>query len=235
MDRLDRRLIQLKIEREAVRKEKDEGSVRRFGLIQDEIAKLEREAADLDEVWKAEKAAAQGSKQFMEDIEKARLQIEDLKRKGDFNKVAELQYGTLPELEKKLHSAQAKEAAKAAKAPAAAANRGRREDRRGRLARHRIPVSKRCRANATSCCRWRPAARRVVGQDEAITAVADAIRRSRAGLSDPTGHSQLSVPGPHRRRQDRAVQCAGRFLFDSDDHMIRVDMSGTWKSTASAA
>jgi ATP-dependent Clp protease ATP-binding subunit ClpB len=112
MDKLDRRLIQLKIEREAVRKEKDEASIKRMGLIEEEIAKLEREYADLEEIWKAEKAAAQGSAQVKEEIERIKFQIEELKRKGDFNKVAELQYGKLPELEKRLKDAQAKEPAR---------------------------------------------------------------------------------------------------------------------------
>ncbi|HMX09827.1 MAG TPA: Clp protease N-terminal domain-containing protein, partial [Burkholderiaceae bacterium] len=114
MDRLDRRLIQLKIEREAVRKEKDEASIKRLGLIEEEIGKLEREYADLEEIWKAEKAQAQGSAQVKEEIERIKLQIEEWKRKGDFNKVAELQYGKLPELEKRLKEAQAKEAGKKA-------------------------------------------------------------------------------------------------------------------------
>src|SRR5689334_23672453 len=112
MDRLDRRLIQLKIEREAVKKEKDEASQKRLGLISDEIGKLEREYADLEEIWKAEKATAQGSAHVKEEIDRTRFQIEELKRKGDFNKVAELQYGKLPELEKTLKDAQAKEAKK---------------------------------------------------------------------------------------------------------------------------
>jgi ATP-dependent Clp protease ATP-binding subunit ClpB len=103
----------LQIEREAVKKEKDEASKKRLGLIEEEIAKLQREYADLDEVWKAEKAAAQGSANVKEEIEQIKFQIEELKRKGDFNKVAELQYGKLPELEKRLKEAQAKESGKA--------------------------------------------------------------------------------------------------------------------------
>src|SRR3954452_16000167 len=113
MDKLDRRLIQLQIEREAVTKEKDEASQKRLGLLEEQITKLQREAADLDEIWKAEKAAAQGSAHVKEEIDRIKSQIEDLKRKGDFNKVAELQYGRLPELERTLKDAQAKEAGKA--------------------------------------------------------------------------------------------------------------------------
>ncbi len=112
MDKLDRRLIQLKIEREAVRKEKDEASIKRMGLIEEEIAKLEREAADLEEIWKSEKATAQGSAQVKEEIDRIRHQIDESTRKGNFDKVAELQYGKLPELEKRLKEAQAKETGK---------------------------------------------------------------------------------------------------------------------------
>ena len=112
MDRLDRRLIQLKIEREAVRKEKDEGSIKRSGLIEEEISKRDREYTDLEEIWKTEKAAAQGSAHVKEEIDRIRGQIDELKRKGDFNKVAELQYGKLPELEKRLKEAQSAETGK---------------------------------------------------------------------------------------------------------------------------
>ena len=105
MDRLDRRLIQLKIEREAVRKEKDEASQKRLALLEEEMQKLEQEYADLEEIWKAEKASAQGSAQIKEEIDRLRFQIEEYTRKGDFNKVAELQYGRLPELEKRLKEA----------------------------------------------------------------------------------------------------------------------------------
>ncbi len=113
MDRLDRRMIQLKIEREAVKKEKDEASQRRLGLIEDELAKLEREYADLEEIWKSEKASAQTSGDVLAEIDRIKIQIEELKRKGDFNKVAELQYGRLPDLERRLKEAQAHEEAKA--------------------------------------------------------------------------------------------------------------------------
>lgn len=229
MDRLDRRLIQLKIEREAVRKEKDEGSVRRFGLIEEEIAKLEREGADLDEIWKAEKAAAQGSKQFMEDIEKARAQIEDLKRKGDFNKVAELQYGTLPELEKKLHAAQAKEAGKAkgGKPQLLRTLVGAEEIAEVVSRATGIPVSKLMQGERDKLLQMEAKLHeRVVGQDEAIVAVADAIRRSRAGLSDPNRPlGSFLFLGPTGVGKTELCKALAGFLFDSDDHMIRVDMS----------
>ena len=142
MDKLDRRLIQLQIEREAVRSEKDEASQAPPRLIEEEIGRLQKEIADLDEIWKAEKAAAQGSAHLLEEIDRTRSQIEELKRKGDFNKVAELQYGKLPELEKQLKEAQATRAeeGRRRRPAAAAAHAGRRRgDRRGRGARHRHP------------------------------------------------------------------------------------------------
>jgi ATP-dependent Clp protease ATP-binding subunit ClpB len=230
MDKLDRRLIQLKIEREAVRKEKDEGSVRRFGLIADEIAKLEREAADLDEIWKAEKAAAQGSKQFMEDIESAKAQIESLKRKGDFNAVAELQYGKLPELEKRLKEAQAKEAGKAKGGQGPQLLRtvvGAEEIAEVVSRATGIPVSKLMQGERDKLLQMEAKLHeRVVGQDEAIVAVADAIRRSRAGLSDPNRPlGSFLFLGPTGVGKTELCKALAGFLFDSDDHMIRVDMS----------
>jgi ATP-dependent Clp protease ATP-binding subunit ClpB len=233
MDKLDRRLIQLKIEREAVRKEKDEASVKRFGLIEEEIAKLEREAADLDEIWKSEKAAAQGSAQIKEEIERTKAQIEDLKRKGDFNKVAELQYGRLPELEGKLNAAQAKEAGKA---------KGAKEGKGPQLLRTMvtaeeiaevvsratgIPVSKLMQGERDKLLQMEDKLhQRVVGQDEAIVAVADAIRRSRAGLSDPNRPlGSFLFLGPTGVGKTELCKALAGFLFDSEDHMIRVDMS----------
>jgi len=233
MDKLDRRLIQLKIEREAVRKEKDEASVRRMGLIEDDIARIEREYADLEEIWKAEKAAAQGSAQLKEEIDRIRFQIEELKRKGDFNRVAELQYGKLPELEKKLHAAQAKEEGKA---------KGAKEGRGPQLLRTMvgaeeiaevvsratgIPVSKLMQGERDKLLQMEEKLHeRVVGQDEAIVAVADAIRRSRAGLSDPNRPlGSFLFLGPTGVGKTELCKALAGFLFDSDDHMIRVDMS----------
>jgi ATP-dependent Clp protease ATP-binding subunit ClpB len=233
MDKLDRRLIQLKIEREAVRKEKDEASVKRMALIEDEIAKLEREAADLDEIWKAEKAQAQGSAHVKEEIDRIKGQIEDLKRKGDFNKVAELQYGKLPELEKTLHAAQAKETGKA---------KGAKEGKGPQLLRTMvgaeeiaevvsratgIPVSKLMQGERDKLLQMEVKLHeRVVGQDEAITAVADAIRRSRAGLSDPNRPlGSFLFLGPTGVGKTELCKALAGFLFDSEDHMIRVDMS----------
>src|SRR5437867_2595887 len=231
MDKLDRRLIQLKIEREAVKKEKDEASRKRASLIEEEIARLEREAADLEEIWKSEKAAAQGSAHLKEEIDRTRTQIEEWKRKGDFNKVAELQYGKLPELEKKLKDAQAKEAKGAAG-----------EGKRAQLLRTMvgaeeiaevvaratgIPVSKLMQGERDKLLQMETKLHdRVVGQDEAISAVANAIRRSRSGLSDPNRPTgSFLFLGPTGVGKTELCKALAGFLFDSEDHLIRVDMS----------
>jgi ATP-dependent Clp protease ATP-binding subunit ClpB len=229
MDKLDRRLIQLKIEREAVKKEKDEGSQRRLGLIETEIGKLEREYADLEEIWKAEKAAAQGSAHVKEEIERIRTQIEDLKRKGDFNKVAELQYGKLPELEKTLKEAQAKEAGKkeGGKAQLLRTMVGAEEIAEVVARATGIPVSKLMQGERDKLLQMEAKLHeRVVGQDEAITAVADAIRRSRAGLSDPNRPlGSFLFLGPTGVGKTELCKALATFLFDSPDHMVRIDMS----------
>jgi ATP-dependent Clp protease ATP-binding subunit ClpB len=229
MDRLDRRLIQLKIEREAVRKEKDEASQKRLGLITDEIAKLEREYADLEEIWKAEKATAQGSAHLKEEIDKIRFQIEELKRRGDFNKVAELQYGRLPELEKKLKEAQAKEAGKAegGKPQLLRTLVGAEEIAEVVARATGIPVSKLMQGERQKLLEMEDKLhQRVVGQDEAIRAVSDSIRRSRAGLSDPNRpYGSFLFLGPTGVGKTELCKALASFLFDSEDHLIRVDMS----------
>lgn len=230
MDKLDRRLIQLKIEREAVKKEKDEASQKRLGLITDEIAKLEREYADLEEIWKAEKATAQGSAHVKEEIDRIRTQIEDLKRKGDFNKVAELQYGKLPELEKTLKDAQSKEAKKGA-------DKGRPQLLRTMVGAEEIaevvaratgiPVSKLMQGERDKLLQMEGKLHeRVVGQDEAIAAVANAIRRSRSGLSDPNRPTgSFLFLGPTGVGKTELCKALANFLFDSEEHLIRLDMS----------
>ncbi|MEO7851671.1 MAG: Clp protease N-terminal domain-containing protein, partial [Rubrivivax sp.] len=189
MDRLDRRMIQLKIEREAVRKEKDEASQKRMGLIEGEITRLDREYADLEEIWQAEKAAAQGSAHVKEAIDRIRTQIEEFKRKGDFNRVAELQYGKLPELERTLKDAQATEAKKGADKtrPQLLRTMVGAEEIAEVVARATgIPVSKLMQGERDKLLQMESKLHeRVIGQDEAIAAVANAIRRSRSGLSDP--------------------------------------------------
>jgi ATP-dependent Clp protease ATP-binding subunit ClpB len=230
MDKLDRRLIQLKIEREAVKKEKDEASQKRLGLITDEIARLEREYADLEEIWKSEKAQAQGSAHLKEEIDKARFSIEEFKRKGDFNKVAELQYGRLPELEKKLKEAQAKETGKASKggAPQLLRTMVGAEEIAEVVARATgIPVAKLMQGERDKLLQMEAKLHeRVVGQDEAITAVANAIRRSRAGLSDPNRPmGSFLFLGPTGVGKTELCKALAGFLFDSDAHMVRIDMS----------
>jgi len=229
MDRLDRRLIQLKIEREAVKKEKDEASQKRLGLIEEEIVKLEREAADLEEIWKAEKAQAQGSAHIKEEIDRARTQIEEFKRKGDFNKVAELQYGKVPELEKKLKEAQASETGKgAAGRPQLLRTLVGAEEIAEVVARATgIPVSKLMQGERDKLLQMEDRLhQRVVGQDEAIRAVADAIRRSRAGLSDPNRPTgSFLFLGPTGVGKTELCKALATFLFDTEEAMIRIDMS----------
>ena len=235
MDKLDRRLIQLQIEREAVRREKDEASKKRFDLIEVEIEKLQREAADLDEIWKAEKAAAQGSAHVKEEIDRIRTQIEEFKRKGDFNKVAELQYGRLPELEKTLKDAQAKETKKGAEGKTRGGGKpqllrtmvGAEEIAEVVARATGIPVSKLMQGERDKLLQMENKLHeRVVGQNEAITAVADAIRRSRSGLSDPNRPTgSFLFLGPTGVGKTELCKALAGFLFDSVDHLIRLDMS----------
>ena len=230
MDKLDRRLIQLQIEREAVRREKDEGSRKRFGLIEEEIGKLQREAADLDEIWKSEKAAAQGSAQVKEEIDRIRHQIEEWKRKGDFNRVAELQYGKLPDLEKKLKDAQAGETKRAADKtrPQLLRTMVGAEEIAEVVARATgIPVAKLMQGERDKLLQMEVKLHdRVVGQDEAISAVANAIRRSRSGLSDPNRPTgSFLFLGPTGVGKTELCKALAGFMFDSEDHMIRLDMS----------
>ena len=229
MDKLERRLIQLKIEREAVRKEKDDASQKRMSLIEEEILKLQKEYADLEEVWKSEKAQAQGGAVIKEEIDRTRFQIEELKRKGDFNKVAELQYGKLPELEKRM------KAANAVDAPDGQAHVMRllrtqvgAEEIAAVVARSTgIPVSKLMQGEREKLLLMEERLHaRVVGQDEAIVAVSNAIRRSRAGLSDPSRPTgSFLFLGPTGVGKTELCKALAGFLFDSEDHLVRIDMS----------
>jgi len=229
LDRLDRRLIQLQIEREAVRREKDESSLKRFGLIEEEIGKLQKEIADLDEVWQAEKAEDQGSKGFLEERDSIRFQIEEFTRKGDFNKVAELQYGKLPELEKRLKAAQDSEATKgASKVPKLMRTQVGAEEIAEVVSRATgIPVAKMMQGEKDKLLQMEGKLHeRVVGQAEAIQAVANAIRRSRSGLSDPNRPTgSFLFLGPTGVGKTELCKALAGFLFDSEDHLIRVDMS----------
>ena len=230
LDRLDRRVIQLKIEREAVKREKDEASIKRLGLIEDEIKKLEREVSDLEDIWKAEKAQAQGSAHVKEEIDRIRFQIEEFKRKGDFNKVAELQYGKLPDLEKRLKEAQDKENAKGkdASKPTLLRTQVGAEEIAEVVARATgIPVSKLMQGERDKLLTMEDKLHeRVVGQEEAIVAVSDAIRRSRAGLSDPNRpYGSFLFLGPTGVGKTELCKALAGFLFDSEEHLIRIDMS----------
>ncbi len=229
MDKLDRRLIQLQIEREAVRKEKDEASQKRFELINEEITRLQKEIADLDEIWKAEKANAQGGAQVRDELEKIKIQIEEFTRKGDFNKVAELQYGKLPELEKRLKEAQASEATKGKGAPPRLLRTqvGAEEIAEVVSRATGIPVSKMMQGERDKLLQMEDKLhQRVVGQSEAITAVANAIRRSRAGLGDPNRPTgSFLFLGPTGVGKTELCKALAGFLFDSEDHLVRIDMS----------
>ncbi|ANQ84733.1 ATP-dependent chaperone ClpB [Azoarcus olearius] len=226
MDKLERRLIQLKIEQEAVKRETDEASQRRLLLIRDEIDKLEREYANLDEVWRSEKASVQGSQHIKEEIEKLRAQMAEMQRKGQFDKLAELQYGKLPQLEAQLKAAET-------------AGSG---ERQFKLLRTQvgaeeiaevvsratgIPVSKMMQGERDKLLKMEERLHgRVVGQDEAVRLVSDAIRRSRAGLADENRpYGSFLFLGPTGVGKTELCKTLAEFLFDSEEHLIRIDMS----------
>jgi ATP-dependent Clp protease ATP-binding subunit ClpB len=227
LDKLERRLIQLKIEREAMRREKDEASKKRFELIEDEIKKLEKEFSNLEEIWKSEKAQLQGSKHIKEEIEQIRLKIEEATRKGEWQKVSELQYGKLPELETQL-----KQAAKAETAKPQANRMLRTEVGADEIAEvvsraTGIPVAKMMQGEREKLLKMEDKLHeRIVGQDEAVRVVSDAIRRSRSGLSDPNRpYGSFLFLGPTGVGKTELCKSLANFLFDSPDHLIRIDMS----------
>ncbi|RTL47316.1 MAG: ATP-dependent chaperone ClpB [Rhodocyclaceae bacterium] len=228
MDKLERRMIQLKIEREAVRREKDEASKKRFGLIEEELLKLQKEYSDLEEIWKAEKAQVQGSAHIKEEIDKLKVQMADLQRKGAFDKLAELQYGKLPQLE-----AQLKAAEKAGDGHAKSPNKLLRtqvgiEEIAEVVSRATgIPVSKMMQGEREKLLKMEERLHnRVVGQDEAVRLVSDAIRRSRAGLSDESKpYGSFLFLGPTGVGKTELCKALAEFLFDAEDHLIRIDMS----------
>src|SRR5690606_33719713 len=224
LDRKERRLIQLKIQREALKKETDDASKQRLADLEAEIATLEREYNDLEEIWKAEKATVQGATRIKEQIEQARLELEAAQRRQDFAKMSEIQYGRLPELEKQLAEAQKAE------------SRGFRllqdkvtaEEIAEVVSRWTgIPVSKMLEGEREKLLRMEEALhRRVVGQDEAIKVVSDAIRRSRAGLSDPNRpNGSFLFLGPTGVGKTELCKALAEFLFDTDEAMVRIDMS----------
>ena len=224
LDRLDRRLIQLKIEREALKKETDESSKQRLENLENEITELSKKYADLNEVWKAEKATLQGEQKIKSELEKAQFELEKARRAGDLNRMSELQYGQIPALEKKLLAAQ------------------KMEKKEAHLVRNKvsekeiaeivsqwtgIPVAKMLEGEREKLLHMEDALhRRVIGQDEAIAVVANAIRRSRAGLSDPKRPiGSFIFSGPTGVGKTEVCKALAGFLFDSDDAMVRLDMS----------
>jgi ATP-dependent Clp protease ATP-binding subunit ClpB len=224
MDRLDRRIIQLKIEREALKKETDDASKKRLADIEEQLRSLEKEYSDLDDVWKAEKAALQGATHLKEALERARVELDTAMRAQDLQRVSELQYGRIPELERQI------------------ADAGKDEQHENQLLRNRVteeevaevvsrwtgvPVSKMLEGEKDKLLRMEEAlGKRVVGQKEAVEAVANAIRRSRAGLADPNRpNGSFMFLGPTGVGKTELTRALAGFLFDTDDAMVRIDMS----------
>ncbi len=224
MDRLERRMIQLKIEREALRKESDEASKKRLADLETQLDTIEREYADLEEVWKAEKAALQGAHHIQSELERARLEFDNAKRAADLTRMSELQYGVIPDLEKRLKAA------------------GTAENREMKLLRNRvtdeeiaevvskwtgIPIAKMLEGERDKLLRMEDALHgRVIGQEEAVTAVANAIRRSRAGLADPQRpNGSFLFLGPTGVGKTELCKALAEFLFDTEDALVRIDMS----------
>jgi ATP-dependent Clp protease ATP-binding subunit ClpB len=226
MDKLDRRLIQLKIEREAVKKESDEASRKRLALIEEEIERLGREYADLEEIWKAEKAQVQGAQHIKEELERIKLEMEAAKRKGDWQKVSELQYGRVPQLEAQIKKAETV-GGEALQHKLLRTQVGAEEIAEVVSRATGIPVSKMMQGEREKLLLMeRKLHERVVGQDEAVRLVADAIRRSRAGLADPNRpYGSFLFLGPTGVGKTELCKALAAFLFDSEEHMIRIDMS----------
>ena len=224
MDRLDRRVIQLKIEREALKKDNDEASRKRLANLESELEALEREYSGLEDIWKAEKAALQGAQHVKEELDRARLEMETARRAGDLARVSELQYGRVPELEKRLRAA-------------TEAQHGERSLLRNHVTAEEIaevvsrwtgiPVAKMLEGEKDKLIRMEEVLhRRVVGQDEAVAAVSNAIRRSRAGLSDPgRPYGSFLFLGPTGVGKTELCKALAGFLFDTEESMVRVDMS----------
>jgi ATP-dependent Clp protease ATP-binding subunit ClpB len=224
LDKLERRIIQLKIERVALQKEKDEATKKRLATLEETLEQLEREYADLEEIWRSEKANLQGAAGIKEELEKVKLELESARRRSDLTRMAELQYGRIPELEKRLTEAQAS------------------EGQQGQLVRNQvtdeeiaevvskwtgIPVAKMMEGEKEKLLRMEEAlARRVVGQDEAVRIVSNAIRRSRAGLSDPRRpNGSFLFLGPTGVGKTELCKALAEFLFDTEESMVRIDMS----------
>ncbi len=224
MDKLERRIIQLKIEREALRKESDDASVKRLEELESKLAELEKEFADLEEVWKAEKAAMQGAAQIKEELERAKLEFETASRANDLARMSELQYGRIPELEKQLEQAVQAESAETT----LLRNNVTEEEVAEIVSKWTgIPVSKMLEGEKEKLLAMESVVQqRVVGQDEAVTIVANAIRRSRAGLSDPRRPiGSFLFLGPTGVGKTELTKALASFLFDTDEAMVRLDMS----------
>jgi ATP-dependent Clp protease ATP-binding subunit ClpB len=224
MDKLERRIIQLKIEREALKKETDDASKKRRGLVDEQIKELEKEFSDLEEVWKAEKASVQGEAQIKEELERARIDLETARRAQNLPRQAELQYGKIPELERRLQQAASAEQTE----KTLLRNKVGEEEIAEVVSKWTgIPVSKMLEGEKDKLLRMEESlAKRVVGQNEAVTAVADAIRRSRAGLSDPNRpNGSFLFLGPTGVGKTELCKALAEFLFDTEEAMVRIDMS----------
>ncbi|RUR32992.1 MULTISPECIES: ATP-dependent chaperone ClpB [Vreelandella] len=226
MDRLDRRLIQLKMEREALKKETDEATKKRLEALNNQIHELEREYADLDEIWKAEKASIQGSAQFKAELEQARIDLEQARRQGDLGRMSEIQYGKIPELEKKI--AESGEGETDTTSHQLLRSNVTEEEIAEVVSRWTgIPVSKMLEGERDKLLRMEEALHeRVIGQHEAVEAVANAVRRSRAGLSDPNRpNGSFLFLGPTGVGKTELCKSLANFLFDTEEAMVRIDMS----------
>lgn len=224
MDKLDRRLIQLKIEREAMKKEDDESARKRLLKLEEEIVVIEKDYADLEEIWKAEKAQVQGSAQAKSELEAARLELETASRSSDLSRMSELQYGVIPELERRIAEAEANEATETQ----LLRNKVTDEEIAEIVSRWTgIPVSRMLEAEREKLLRMEQSLHhRVVGQDEAVVAVANAVRRSRAGLSDPARpNGSFLFLGPTGVGKTELCKALAEFLFDTQEAMVRIDMS----------
>ncbi|SHE20705.1 ATP-dependent chaperone ClpB [methanotrophic endosymbiont of Bathymodiolus puteoserpentis (Logatchev)] len=224
MDKLERRLIQLKIEREALKKESDEASIKRLDELEGKISELEKEFADLDEIWKAEKAAVQGSAHIKETLEQVKTELETARRAGDLQRMSELQYGRIPELEKQLEQASVAETTEFQLLRNKVG-----EEEIAEVVAHwtGIPVSKMLEGERDKLLRMESElSQRVIGQSEAVTAVSNAIRRSRAGLSDPNRpNGSFLFLGPTGVGKTELCKALANFLFDTEEAMVRIDMS----------
>jgi ATP-dependent Clp protease ATP-binding subunit ClpB len=224
MDKLERRLIQLKIEREAVKKDTTEAATKQVALLDEQIDLVQREFADLEEVWTAEKAVVQGSAQIKSDIEQAKQELEAAHRNGDLARMSEIQYGVIPELEKRLEAAEGADMPE----PTLLKSRVTEDEVAGVVSRWTgIPVSKMLEGDRSRLLRMEASLKeRVVGQDEAVTVVANAVRRSRAGLSDPKRpNGSFLFLGPTGVGKTELCKALAEFLFDSEQSMVRIDMS----------